>query len=804
MLMLLQDIRYAIRTLRKSPGFTTIAAITLALGIGANTAIFSVVEAVLLRPLPYRDPGRLVLLADGTTYTDFKAWKSQNRTFADMAVYYRSGGRTRVTLTNAGEPESVQCGFVSANFGPLMGVAPLAGRWFTADEVTRRERVVVLSHGLASRRFGASPDAVGKSLQIDGVNWQVIGIMPSTFQFPAREVQLWAPLKSNRYWAEVIPFDPNYSRFAYARWEAIARLKPDASLQQAQAEMSAINTRLEQAAPEWYRARNVNVVPLRIDLSGNTRLAFYVLFGAVSFVLLIACTNVANLVLARGAARERELAIRAALGAGRGRLIRQLFTESAVLAISSGCLGLALAVVGIRLLVAFGPPDIPRLEQAGLDAGVLAFTLAVSLFAAILFGLAPAWRISRSDPNESLKSAGRGAPGATRTRNLLVVVEFALSVVLLTGAGLLVRSFLAVEAVDPGFRPEQVLTMQVTLPAGTSMARRVALDELMMERIRSIPGVQAAGGINGLLTGNPATFGLRNVDGKAPESQVRWTPLEWTTIRGDYIQAMGSQLLRGRFFSERDAKGTPLVAIVDESVARRYWPGEDPIGKRFKGFDARGRGDEWLTVIGLVRDMRRHGREREPAGHIYQWYRQSDQATPDLVVRTTGDPKALAATLRNVVRGLDQTAILSPVKTLEQQLAGQLSPRRFQTGLLSLFSLIALLLASVGIYGVMHYSVTQRTHEIGIRMALGARPADVLRMVIRQGLALALTGLGVGLAGAWWLTGALASLLYGVTPADPPTLLTVSFLLIAVAVLASSIPAWRAAKVDPLLALRHD
>ena len=799
--MLVQDLLYAARTLRGNPGFTAVAAVTLALGIGANTAIFSVVEAVLLRPLPYKDPSRLVLVADPTTYTDFQAWKSQARSFEDMAVYYRNIGRSRVTLTGSGEPEAVQGGFVSANFFPLMGVAPLIGRWLTSDEEIRRERVIVLSHGLWSGRFGASPAAIGESLQIEGANWRVIGVMPSTFQFPASNVQFWAPVTANRNWGEVIPFDPNYSRYAYARWDAVARLKSGVTLDQAQVEMSTINARLEQSSPEWYRARSINLVPLRINLSGNTRLAFYVLFGAVFFVLLIACTNVANLVLARGAAREREVAIRTALGASRGRLIRQLFTESAVLALFSVCLGLVLAVFGIRALVAFGPADIPRLDQAGLDAGVLSFALAVSLCAAILFGLAPAFRISRSNPNESLKSGA--------TRNLLVVAEFALSVVLLTGAGLLVRSFLAVQSVDPGFQPEHVLTMRITLPAGTSPARRVALDDLALERIRSIPGVQAAGAINGLLTRNPSSsnpsgFGLRSVEGKAREPEARWTPLDWTTIRGDYIQAMGSQLLRGRFFSGLDGVGTSLVAIVDESMARRFWPGEDSIGKRFKGFDARGRNDEWLSVIGVVRDMRRNGLERRPTGHIYQWYKQSGDATPDLVVRTSGDPKSLAATLRQVVRNLDGTAILSPVTTLEQQLAEQLSPRRFQTGLLGLFSLIALVLASVGIYGVMHYSVTQRTHEIGIRMALGAQPGDVLRMVIRQGLTLALAGLAVGLAGAGWLTRILANLLYGVTPADPPTFLAVSFLLTGVAALASAIPAWRAAKVDPLLALRHD
>jgi predicted permease len=348
--MLLQDLRYAARTLRKNPGFTAVAAMTLALGIGANTAIFSVVEAVLLRPLPYKDPGRLVLVADPTTYTDFEAWKSQARSFEDLAVYYRNIGRSRVTLTGSDEPEAVQGGFVSANFFPLMGVSPLIGRWLTSDEETRRERVVVLSHGLWSRRFGASPEAIGEFLQIEGANWRVIGVMPPTFQFPASNVQFWAPVTANRAWGEVIPLDPNYSRYAYARWDAVARLKPGATIEQAQTEISAINARLEQSSPEWYRARRINLIPLRINLSGNTRLAFYVLFGAVSFVLLIACTNVANLVLARGAAREREVAIRTTLGAARGRLIRQLFTESAVLAAFSGCLGLVLAIFGIRAL----------------------------------------------------------------------------------------------------------------------------------------------------------------------------------------------------------------------------------------------------------------------------------------------------------------------------------------------------------------------------------------------------------------------------------------------------------------------
>ena len=646
-----QDLRYAVRTLRKSPAFTVIAAGTLALAIGANTAIFSVIEAVMLRPLPYRQPERLALLADGTTYTDFQAWKSQAHTFEDMAVYYRQGGRTRVTLTGAGEPEMVEGGFISSNFFPLMGVAPRAGRWFTLDEETRRERVAVLSYGLWSRRFGSSPEAVGKVLSVDGMDSVVVGVMPPTFQFPASDVQFWAPITTNRTWGEIIPFDPNYSRYAYARWDVIARLKPGVAMSQAQAEMAAINTRLDQATPDRNRARSIKPVPLRINLSGNTRVAFYVLFGAVSFVLLIACTNVANLVLARGAARGREMAVRTALGAGRARLVRQVFTESALLALISGSSGVVLATFGIRALVAFGPPDIPRLGEAALDPGVLGFALAVSMLSAMIFGLFPALKVSRCDPQGSLKSGGRGVSGAaglTRTRSLLVVLEFALAVMLLAGAGLLMRSFLAVQAVDPGFRPEHVLTMRITTPASTSAVQRAALDELTLERVRAIPSVQAVGAIVGLLgrVGPSGNFGLRSVEGRAPEPEAQWTPLTWTTIRGDYFQAIGGRLLEGRFFTDQDRKDSPLVAIVDESMARRFWPGEDPIGKRFKGFDLRGKNDDWLTVVGVVADIRQNGREYQPPALIYQWYRQSEQTTADLVVRTAGDPKALAATLR--------------------------------------------------------------------------------------------------------------------------------------------------------------
>ncbi len=815
---LLQDIRYGLRMLAKNPGFTAVAVIALALGIGANTAIFSVIEAVLLRPLPYRDPSRLALLSDpqypqdpkygGFLYKDFEAWRSQSRTFEGMAAYYRDSGFSQVTLTEASEPEFVQGAFVSANFFPLMGVSPLLGRVFTLEEETRQERVVILSHGLWVRRFGASPDVIGKTLQINGIASQVIGVMPATFQFPARDQQFWAPLTTNPGWGDpalTTNIDPRHIRLFYARWQAIGRLRPGVTLQQAQAEMNTIFRRINRADPDGNRGVGINVVPLRVNLSGNTRLAFVVLFSAVSFVLLIACSNVANLMLTRGAVREREMAIRAALGAGRGRLVRQLLTESALLALVSGCLSLILASTGVRALLALAPADIPRLEEASLDAGVLAFTLGISLFAAVLFGLAPAWKISQMV--DSLNSASRGPSGTVelkRTRGLLVVTEFALAVVLLTGAGLLVRSFLALQAVDPGFQPEHVLTMNITLSAAAPEARNASYSSVL-ERVRGIPGVQAAGAIDWLFElGTLDNHGLRAIEGRAPEPREKWTALIWEDISGDYFQAIGTSLLRGRYFSEQDGPDSPLVAIIDESMARRYWPGEDPIGKRFKGGDPRGHNDEWLTVIGVVRDMRRSGVEKRPIPHIYEWYRQAGGAPADLVVRTTGDPRALAGVLRSVVRGFDHRAILSSVTTMEQQLSEQLSPRRFQTWLLGLFSLVALVLASVGIYGVLHYSVTQRTHEIGIRMALGAARRDVLRLVVGQGITLALVGVGIGLLAALGLTRLLASLLYGVSPGDPLTFASVSILLTLVALAASYIPARRATKVDPMVALRYE
>jgi predicted permease len=809
------DVKFSLRQLRRSPGFTIVSLLTLALGIGANTAVYSIIQAVLLHPLPYHDPNRLMLLADkqdpqegGVLYKDYETWTKHTSSFTGIAAYYRDSGWSRVTLTGGQEPQSFQGAYVTANFFSLLGVAPLLGRTFTTAEENRRERVIVLSYGLWKRQFGGSPDVAGQELRIDGIAAKVIGVMPDTFQFPAADSRFWAPITTNRYWGDpaLTTNDGSHSGGFYARWQVIARLKEGVSSQQAQADIDAIFSALQKTDSDPNRGIGITVIPLRIQIAGDTRLALYVLFGSVCMLLLIACSNVTNLVMARSASRANEMALRAALGASRGRIVQQLLTESFLLTILGGAISLLFAILAIRALTAVGPRDIPRLSEAGLNPGVLGFTFAVAMLSAILFGLTPAVKVGRSAPNEQLKVMNITAPSAIGgMRSVLIVVEFALSVLLLTGAGLLIHSFLLVQSVDPGFEPEHVLNIHVTFPSGTSGQQISTISDSIVHRLQAMPGVKSVGAIEGIFDLGPTNnIGLRSIEGRPSEPRQQWTALNWNTVREDYFQAMEAELLRGRYFTQQDGPSSPLVAIIDESMARRYWKGEDPIGKRIKGQDRRGHDDDWVTVIGVVRDIRTHGLERAATPHVYEWYRQTDNPTPDIVVRAAGIPDAIASELRSVVRAEAPTAILSGVTTVQQQLLQQLAPRRFQTFLLGIFSLLALVLATIGIYGLIHYSVVQRTQEIGIRMALGAQRVDILLTVITQGLLLAGIGLGIGLLLDWVSTRLLSRLLYGVAPSDPVTLSTVSLLLIGAALLASLIPALRAVRVDPMQTLRSE
>jgi putative ABC transport system permease protein len=801
-----QDIRYGVRMLIKHPSFTAIAVLTLGLGIGANITIFSVVNSVLLRPLPYPDSGRLVFLWSeapkqnigerASAYANFSEWRNQNTLFEDLAVF----DPTAVTLTGADEPEQVMSVRASANLFPLLGVAPAIGRTFTADEEQKQVRVVVLSHGLWQRRFGASTNILGQTLEIDGASSQVIGVMPEHFQFPGEDTPVWEPHTLVSNW------EIEKAQRGTGSWRVVGRLKAQVSLEQAQVEMNTIAERLEQAYPDANNGLGVNLVPFHLQLTGrNVRLALWILFGAVVFVLLIACTNVANLMLARGIAREREIAIRMALGAGRIRLIRQLLTEGSLLSLLAGAVGLLIASFGIQALLSFSPPNIPQFDSVEIDAQVLAFTTVVSLLTSILFGLAPALKISQARPGEALKE-GRSASGGIsgrRLRGLLVITEFSLAVLLLSGAGLLLRSFMQLQAADPGFDPERVLLIQ-TAPARNSTADQLRLFyQQVSERVALLPGVEAAGLTEEILiSGNPDGLLTIERDSLDSSEQAR-IPFRRDVISEGLFQTLRVPLLKGRFFNAQDNQVSVPVTIINETLARRFWPGEEALGKRLKRGLAQSP-NPWLTVVGIVGDMRRQSLERQPIAQIFLPHLQSPERRMNLLIRTTVEPTQIAPVVRNEIRAIDKTVLIYQVSTLESRFADTMAQRRFQTWLLALFSALALLLAAVGIYGLIHQSVALRTREIGIRLALGAGPRDVLRLVIGQGMSLALCGVGIGLLAAFALTRVLASLLFGVTATDPTTFIAAPLLLLLVALLACYLPARRATNVDPLVALRHE
>jgi putative ABC transport system permease protein len=808
---LLQDLRYGVRMLLKKPGFTVVAVFALALGIGANSAIFSVVNAVLLRSLPYKDPNHLViawetnpqLLNDylkthnEASPANFYDWQAQTTVFENLAAF-----RWRdFSLTGGDTPEQVRGNSVTTNMFATLGVQPVLGRDFLAEEgQAGKENVVILSYGLWQRRFGAAPDIIGKTIGVNGRPVTVVGVMPQGFEFPRAAAELWSPLaledelKANRR-----------SHFLYTR----ARLKPGVTIEQAQAEMNTIASRLQQQYPETNNQRGIRLASLSQESVEQIRPALLILLAAVGFVLLIACANVANLMLARAAARQKEIAIRTALGAGRLRIIRQLLTESVLLSLLGGVCGLLLALWGIDLLLASMPREfalgIPGWNQIGLDYRVLGFTLAVSVLTGILFGLFPSWQASKYDLNESLKEGGKSSASSSRKRfrSALVVSEVTLALVLLVGAGLMMRSLLHLMDVKPGFDPQKLATLRLALPQArySNDEQVVSFYSQLTRRLKSVPGVESVSTIDMMPMGGSGGTISFLIEGRPAPPQGEYPEANARTSSPGYFQTMRIPVLKGRDFSEHDTVNTPLVVVINETMARKYWPNEDPLGKRLL---SPGNRMPPAEVIGVVGDIKHFGLDDHAEEYVYTSAIQTPGNSMFVVVRTATDPVSMTATLRKEVQSLDKELPVFDVKPMEQRITESAGSRRLVMFLLGIFAIVALLLASVGIYGVMAYAVTQRTHEIGIRMALGARRGDILRLVIRQGMLLVLLGVTLGLLVSFAVTRFMAGMLFGVTANDPATLTGVSLLLAVIAFIACLIPARKATKVDPMVALRYE
>ena len=797
-----QDLRYAGRTLRKSPGFTLTAVAVLALAIGANTAMFSVVNTVLLRPLPYQSPEQLAMLwtEDPTqnlregrsALWDVEQWRSQNQSFADLATV----DTVATILTGADGTEQLVGASISPNLLPLLGVRPVLGRSFSSEEAEQQQRLVLISHGFWQARFGGSSDALGATLVLNGFPSRIIGVLPADFQIARLNADVWEPHTSHP------------SARGPETWFVVGRLRPAVTLDQAQAEMSSVARSLNEHLPAAERNRGITVVPLSLYMVGpQSRLALWMLGGTVFCVFLIASANVTSLSLARSVARTREMAVRAALGASAGRIVRQLLTEGVLLATVSGLVGTLLAVAGIRLIRAFGPGNLPRLNEINLDLRVLGWALGISVLAGIVVGVAPAIATLRRDLRPSGEEGGRSVSGGVATRRIrrgLVMADFAIAIILLAGAGLLVRSWLYVNSIDPGFRPERVLMLGVSAPPTFKIpAQRTELYHRVLATIQSVPGVADAGIIGDLFIGNSRerVVTVERNDGNVTE-RLRFAGEEVST---DFFKAVGTPLLRGRFFSIEDRPDAPPVAIINDAMARRSWPGQDPIGRRVK-FGTLDSNLPWFTVVGVVADMRRQGPEREPFPQMFMPLTQSHPPqNVDFFIRTSSDdPLSMIGTLRAAVGRVEKNAAIYGVATLEQQFGTYVAQRRFQTSLLTGFSIVALLMAAVGIYGLIQYSIATRTQEIGIRMAVGAQAGEIFRMILGEGLKLSLTGLMVGLLGAVWMGQAASSLLLGVTPTDPLTFVLVSLLLIGVAIAACWFPARRAMKIEPIVALRQE
>lgn len=807
-----QDLRYGLRMLLKSPGFTVVAVLTLALGIGANTAIFSVVNAVLLQPLPYKNSDRIVVPVSTNTergfdsasvaYADFLDWKREGQLFEQVAVFRE----VNFDLTGDGEPERVPSVRASEDFFNVIGAQPLIGRrLLPEDHQAGSAKVAVITYGLWQRRFGGQKEAVGRTLTLNGLQYSIVGVMPPASIYPD-EAQLWVP----QAFESGAPSTDDLRRDNFI-WQAIALLKQDVSVEQANARLVTVAGRIEQEHLPIRKGWSARAIPLNEYIVGTQlQRALLILLGAVGFVLLIACVNVANLLLARAAVREREMAIRIALGAGRWRLIRQLFIEYLVLALIGGALGLLLAVWSIDALTSFAPADIPHLKKISIDRDVLAFVVGISLLTSLLFGLLPALHASKTNLNETLKEGGggRGATGGVhgqRVRSALVVSEIALSLVLLISAGLMVKSFISLQRVDPGFEVDNLLTLQLNLPRARYGEDQRVIDTLqeIVERVKNQPGVKGAGVTSALpLRGGGFYLGRVFLAEGRPEPPAGPDyQADWNVISPDYFTTMSIPLFKGRAFTDRDDAGHTPAIIINETLARRMFPNEDPLGKRIRSWRDE---NKLREVVGVVRDVSYYGPDDQPRGLVYVPLRQDVWRSVVLAVRTDTDPLQLSNNLRNQIWSVDKDLALANITTMQQVLFTSTARPRFSMLLLSVFAITALMLAAIGIYGVMAYSVTERTHEIGIRMALGAQTGDVLKMVVKQGMMLALVGVAIGLVAAFALTRVLTSLLYGVSATDPVTFVAVALFLTAVAVLACYIPARRATKVDPMNALRYE
>jgi putative ABC transport system permease protein len=806
-----KDVRFALRMLRRTPGVAAAAVVALALGIGANTAIFSVVDGVLLRPLPYQDSRALYVIRGNfvgmerpdvpISYPEFKDILAQSRTLANAGVFAQGDSN----LSGAGgPPDRITVGLASATFLPTLGVQPILGRNFTAEEEYKgSDQVALLSFPLWQSRFGSDGNVIGRTITLDNAPYKIIGVLPRGFQIDS-PTELWVPLSDT---IEMV------TRRG-AHWlKLVGHTRPGVTRAQLDADLAAMTARAMETYKNNYRGGwSLSEKPLLDDVVGNVRVALFVLLGAVGFVLLIACANVANLMLARATSRNREMAIRTALGAGRARLVRQLLTESLLLSAMGAALGLLLAVWGVDALVAVSPDALPRAAEVALDARVLAFTIGIALVTGVGFGLAPAIAASRPDLNESLKDGTRGTSASRgRLRKTLVVAEVALSLVLLVGTGLMLRSFVKLRAVDPGIRAEHVLTLHASLPGPNGpptdedRVRWVTWFDGAAKRLARLPGVEAAAAINVLPFDGNDTDNSFDIENYVPRSEADRPDNETREILPDYFKVMGVPLIRGRLVTDADTFDAPGVVVINQAMAHRYWPnGEDPIGRRVR-LHSQGKVKAWSTIVGIVGDVHGFGLDKPVRAEMYFPYAQMRRAAGlAIVVRTSGDPAALANAARVALAEHDPAQPIFDVKPMNELVATSLAQRRFSLMLMLVFAAVALLLAAVGIYGVMSYTVAQRTQEIGIRVALGASPASVLAMVVRDGMKLVAVGLALGLVGAVAVTRLASSMLYGVSATDVPTFAAIAAVLAAVALVATIIPARRATRVDPMLALRAD